>query len=123
MIPAWQSLQALGLSCGIASNLDQRLERLCAEIWPLNTAIGVFHSAQLHVRKPHREFFDQIAARQQLAPSQLVMVGDDRQADYQGAMAAGWRAVWLDRSAEPQPTRDNCIRSLLALPAILAEIR
>ena len=48
-----------------------------------------------------------------LAPSDLLLVGDDLENDYQAATAAGWQAVLLDRAG----SRANAVRSDAA-PAI-----
>jgi putative hydrolase of the HAD superfamily len=92
----WERLEALGLKLAVASNFDSRLNRICAELPPLNRA-AVFVSSELGWRKPARPFFDAIAGQLALASEELLMVGDDLENDYQAARAAGWQAVLLDR--------------------------
>ena len=57
------------------------------------------------VAKPDPGIFHQAAAALQLAPHQVLHVGDDAQLDAVAAMDAGMHAVWLNRSALdwPQP--------------------
>jgi putative hydrolase of the HAD superfamily len=104
--PLWQRLQDRGFRLAIASNFDERLERLARELSPLSAADFIFYSARLGTRKPGVRFFASIQRQLAIPPESLLMVGDDWQADYLGARQAGWQAVWLDRSASvPDPVR------------------
>ena len=93
LLPIWSSLQHQGLLVGIASNFDERLVSVCRDLPPLNQADAIFHSAQLGFRKPSIQFFRAIELALQLDPTELLLVGDDLQADYQGARQAGWHAL------------------------------
>jgi len=95
---AWRRLAAAGVRLAIASNFDDRLERICAALPPLIDCPHVFVSSRIGWRKPHSEFFATIAAAMNLAPSDLLLVGDDLENDYQAATAAGWQAILLDRA-------------------------
>jgi FMN phosphatase YigB (HAD superfamily) len=51
------------------------------------------------------------------------MIGDNLDRDVDGALAAGLRAVWINRAGLPRPPgRDDLveIRDLHALPAVLS---
>jgi putative hydrolase of the HAD superfamily len=90
-------LHQQGVRLGLASNYDLRLQRVLVGHpefrWLLpNVAI----SSQVGVRKPGRGFFEHVAHMMQCEPGELLYMGDDRDNDYEGAMAAGLRAVWLD---------------------------
>jgi putative hydrolase of the HAD superfamily len=117
--PLWQQLRDHGIRIAIASNFDERLERLCEQLWPLRSAEFVFHSARLGVRKPGTAFFSRI--QQQLAvPCQaLTMVGDDLHSDYVGAIQAGWGAIWLDRHGRCDPLCHCRAESLGHVAALL----
>jgi putative hydrolase of the HAD superfamily len=56
----------------------------------------------------------------------VLHVGDDPEADVEGARAAGLRPVWLNRSGTPWPAPsaapDLHIRSLLELDAVLGAV-
>jgi putative hydrolase of the HAD superfamily len=53
----------------------------------------------------------------------VLHVGDDPEADIEGARAAGLRAVWLNRGGVPWPARSEApelrVRSLVELDALL----
>ena len=49
--------------------------------------------------KPHRALFHQAAAKFQLAPQEILHVGDNLVTDVQGAIQAGCQAAWLNLSA------------------------
>lgn len=90
-------LAARGLTVGVASNFDERLHQVCAGHPPLDRCPWIFASSELGYRKPAREFFRAIEGRLGLSPGELMLVGDDLENDFEGARAAGWRAVLVDR--------------------------
>ena len=63
-------------------------------------------SAELGAVKPEPEAFDALAKRLGLFPVNLVMVGDSWNDDIQGALAAGWTAIWINRAGKPRPDHD-----------------
>ena len=93
----WRRLASSGYRMAIASNFDDRLDDICRQILPLAESEFVFHSARLGVRKPGMSFFRRIEVELDVASHELLLVGDDLVADYGGAKAAGWQAIWLDR--------------------------
>ena len=95
--PALRQLQQRGLQLGIASNFDGRLLEITAEMPELAPCEQVFVSSQVGFSKPDPRFFAAVAAQLAAPPSQILLVGDDGLADVQGARAAGWQAVYLDR--------------------------
>ncbi len=92
----WRELAGRGLTLGIASNFDARLEAVCRGLAPLHDCGRLFISSRLGVRKPNPAFFAAIEAQLQIAPERLLLVGDDLTNDYQAARAAGWRSVLVD---------------------------
>jgi putative hydrolase of the HAD superfamily len=92
----WRRLSAQGLTLGIASNFDARLEAICRELAPLDDCRRVFVSSRLGVRKPSPAFFSAIAERLAIPPARLLLVGDDLVNDYQAARAAGWQSILVD---------------------------
>ena len=59
-------------------------------------------SDQVGIRKPRPEIFQAALAQLDLAPDQVVHVGDDLVADVGGAAELGMRTVWITRcKAEP----------------------
>jgi len=114
---AWRRLEARQadgrrLVVGIASNFDSRLESVCSRLPPL-ASCPLFISSRLGHRKPSPAFFRAVEARLGLKPEELLLVGDDLANDYQGALAAGWRAILVDRDNQFEGTRR--VRSLMEL--------
>ncbi len=96
---AWQALAAAGVTLGIASNFDDRLDGICAALPPLTDCCHVFVSSRVGWRKPRPEFFARICEQLGLEPAEMLLVGDDLENDYHAAQAAGWQAMLVDRDA------------------------
>lgn len=103
----------------IGSNFDARLHAIVAALWPICDVEHVFISSELGHRKPHVEFFRAIEQRIGMTAEKILLVGDSRHADYDGAVAAGWQALHLDRSADSD-VKLPIIRSLRQLTALLS---
>jgi HAD superfamily hydrolase (TIGR01509 family) len=79
-------------------------------------------STEVGVAKPDPAIYRLAATRAAVPPADLVMVGDSQVNDVDAAIAAGWRAVRLDRDPRidgPAPTSGPVITSLTELPALL----
>jgi len=94
---AWAALAARGVMLGVASNFDARLEGVLRGLLPTAAAGRQFISSKVRWRKPSEGFFASVAESLAIAPSRLLLVGDDEKNDYHGARAAGWQALLLDR--------------------------
>jgi putative hydrolase of the HAD superfamily len=72
-------------------------------------------------KKPSREFFAYILEDLGLQKSQVIMVGDDFEADVVGANKCGIRALWYNlRTAERhESTMHQTVHDLCSLPQIL----
>jgi putative hydrolase of the HAD superfamily len=91
------ALAARGLRVGLASNFDGRLHGVVAGLPELRPVQGlVVASAAVGWRKPAAEFFRAVQARVGLPPEEILFIGDDPATDYDGARAAGLRAVLYD---------------------------
>ena len=99
-----------GLAIGIASNFDQRLLNICRGLSPLDACDHYFVSSHIGFRKPARSFFRAIERATNLEPQQLMLIGDDWEADYLAATDAGWGAIHLNRDSSVATA--PCIRSL-----------
>jgi putative hydrolase of the HAD superfamily len=117
-VPAvWDELQARGFRVGVASNYDDRLPGVLAGLPPLDRCRNLFWSSRVGFAKPNPRYFEFIARALDLPPDKLLMVGDDPQIDIDGAAAAGWRTLLLNRqSRAPSSTS---IPTLAALPGLL----
>jgi putative hydrolase of the HAD superfamily len=87
---------------------------------------AAFTPRELGSAKPAPSFFHQIESILSRKPDQLVMVGDDYNADVLGAKAAGWRAIWLNQPARLAPAalplHDAEIQSMRELPSALNQL-
>ncbi|MBS1767751.1 MAG: HAD family hydrolase [Acidobacteria bacterium] len=72
-------------------------------------------SAELGAAKPDPAAFELMAKKLGLFPGNLVMVGDSWHDDIEGALAAGWTAIWINRVGKPRPEHDPDAE-LLELP-------
>jgi putative hydrolase of the HAD superfamily len=104
--PTIEELRARGWRLGIASNFDERLVGVCQGHAAL-AGLELFWSSDIGYSKPHPQFFTRVAKRLGLAPREILLVGDDFAADLQGARAAGWQAIHLNRDGRAQATDDS----------------
>jgi putative hydrolase of the HAD superfamily len=83
----------------------------------------VYCSRRLGCRKPTAEFFAAVLMDLGLPPGRVVMVGDSREGDIEGALRAGLRAVWFhpDGPDTLDGPRVRTLRDFHALPALLRE--
>lgn len=95
--PSLSALTARGFELGIASNFDRRLLGIVAGRRALAACGDVFVSSELGHCKPSLEFFRSVERRLGAKPDEIALVGDDEVNDAQGALAAGWLAIRLDR--------------------------
>ncbi len=115
--PVWRQVTAAGYRVGIASNFDERLRCVLSGLPPLDTCDQVFHSSHVGFAKPHPRFFNSVSQLLKLPPHEILLIGDDWRNDVQGASAAGWRSVFLDRTCKED--RSGVIHSLFDLIPLL----
>jgi putative hydrolase of the HAD superfamily len=112
-----------GLATGVISNWDFSLktilEELCAS-YPFNCVII---SAVEGMTKSNPGIFLKAAKCLSLNPSQIVHIGDEIDADFDGARAAGFVPVLLDRTGEAKSPPDLMIRTLADFPRIYEQIQ
>ena len=116
--PTWRWLVERDYNVAIASNFDDRLSGIVAAKPPLNEAKHLFISSTFGYSKPNVEFFRSIERELKIENRKdLLLVGDNQRADFEGALNAGWQALHLDRHAEnPDPPT---IETLSALKKML----
>jgi putative hydrolase of the HAD superfamily len=105
-------LRDRGLILGMGSNYDSRLLTVLdgfPELSPLRDRVVV--SAAVGFRKPAAEFFREVVRAANCEPGEVLFVGDDVENDYDGATAAGLRAVLLD-TREKDSEAERRIRRL-----------
>jgi putative hydrolase of the HAD superfamily len=104
--------------------------------------LGILEAAGLHghleavvvsdvvgFRKPRSEIFEAVLRELDVAPEEMLHVGDNLHADIAGAYALGIRTAWVTRRVDdPEqrlqdhagPPPDVTIRDLAEIPALLA---
>jgi putative hydrolase of the HAD superfamily len=94
------ALASRGFMVAMASNFDERLRRVLAG-WGEGGALRhVVISAEVGWRKPSPRFFEAMCQAVDLMPPEILYVGDDRVNDFEGALAAGCRAVLFDPAGQ-----------------------
>jgi 2-haloacid dehalogenase len=87
-------------SLGIASNALSRYQR--ARVAALGIPMDrVFLSEEMGCVKPAPAFFLRAAQTAGVPPQDCLMVGDSLTSDIAGAVGAGMRACWLNRTGRP----------------------
>lgn len=125
-LPALEAVATRGLRIGCITNRFFAGEPLRHDLRLLGLAPYlevVAASCEVGYLKPHPAIFNCALARAGCSASDAVMVGDSLHADFEGAMLAGLRAIWLRREqatpADRPPTSVPSIRTLADLPALL----
>jgi putative hydrolase of the HAD superfamily len=98
--PMLRELARRGCELGIASNYDRRLRGVVAGFAELRPVRHLVISSDVGWRKPARAFFEALVRRAGVPEVRVVLVGDDRGNDYEGARAAGLRAIMYDPKNE-----------------------
>ena len=85
-------------------------------------------SAEIGALKPEPAAFEAVQRKLGMFPGNLVMVGDSWKDDVEGAEAAGWTAIWVNREAKPRPAHDPElpiyeVRSLSRVPEIIQSLQ
>jgi putative hydrolase of the HAD superfamily len=117
--PALRELRGRGIRLVVVSNWDVSLHERLAETGLAELVDGAVASAELGHAKPDRAIFDHALGLVGAAPEAALHAGDSLDADVQGALAAGLRAVLVARDERPQaPPGVPVVRSLAELPAL-----
>jgi putative hydrolase of the HAD superfamily len=119
--PALRALRAQGWRLVVVSNWDTSLHERLAETGLAELVDGAVASAEIGAAKPDGAIFARGLALAGVDAADAWHVGDDVQADVEGALAAGIRPVLIARAGDP-PALDGVpvLRSLAALPALVA---
>jgi putative hydrolase of the HAD superfamily len=117
---ALDELSGRGFVLGLASNFDSRLRSVVAGLPRLAPIRHLVISSEVGWRKPAQGFFDALRCACAREAATILFVGDDRTNDYDGARAAGLRALLYDpnrRELSPDVARLEAIEDLLAVTA------
>jgi putative hydrolase of the HAD superfamily len=118
VLPALGELRERGVTLVIASNWDCSLPDWLGPTGIMELVDGVVTSAEVGVAKPEARVFERALAIAGAEPGEALHAGDKVDNDVEGAVAAGIRAVLVQREGEP-PAGVAAIRSLRELPALL----
>jgi putative hydrolase of the HAD superfamily len=119
-------LRAAGLPFGIVTNgSEHQLRKIEALGLDLLTSC-VFVSALCRCRKPEPAIFLAAAGSLNIPPAEILFVGDNPEADIEGAHRVGMRTAWLQRDQAwpthlPRSCADLAIKALddLVVPSCL----
>jgi putative hydrolase of the HAD superfamily len=85
-------------------------------------------SADIGALKPEPAAYEAVQRKLGIFPGNLVMVGDSWIDDVEGAVAAGWTAIWVNRDARPRPAHEADapiyeVRSLDRVPELIQNLQ
>jgi putative hydrolase of the HAD superfamily len=119
---ALETLEALrrsGLRMGLISNFEVWLEDLLRDLGLLDFFEVQIISGRESYEKPHPRIYEMALERAAVSPERALHVGDSPVSDYEGARAAGMRAVLLDRWGRFPDFEGELIKDLRDLPGML----
>jgi putative hydrolase of the HAD superfamily len=115
--PTLETLAGRSYALGMASNYDRRLRSVLAGFRDLSPLQHLVISSEVGWRKPAPQFFHVIGKTFDLPLGSILYVGDDLTNDFEGARAAGLRAVLFDPKGKHPGSETSSIRALPELTA------
>ena len=97
-VAALEGLRSAGLTLGVVSNWDQRLEPLLEDLGLAQYFSAIVTSADVGHAKPDPRIFSVATEALNIEPVQGLHVGDHRLQDFEGAASAGMQAFLVDRA-------------------------
>ena len=114
VLPTLNTLQKRGTRMAVISNWDDRLVPLLESLELAHEFEFILVSAEVGYNKPAPEIFRAAAEAMELAPDQILHVGDSENEDHHGAQAAGFQSRWLCRgSTEPIASSIPSLKDLI----------
>ncbi|MBW4636920.1 MAG: HAD-IA family hydrolase [Gloeocapsa sp. UFS-A4-WI-NPMV-4B04] len=97
VLKRWQQLE---VELGVLSNFDSRLYSVLEALDLSQFFTSITISTEVGAAKPDPKIFE-VALKKHNSSAQLALhIGDSWQEDYQGANAAGLKAIWLQRKKQ-----------------------
>jgi putative hydrolase of the HAD superfamily len=96
--PTLESLHSQGIPLGVLSNFDSRLYSVLEALNLAEFFDSVTLSTRVGAAKPNPPIFKAGLEKHGCSPSEAWHIGDSYRDDYQGAIAAGLRGIWLRRT-------------------------
>lgn len=97
VLPALQAWRRIGIQLGIVSNFDSRLDYVLEALKLKEFFTSITISTQAGVAKPDPQIFAVALQKHHCNAKEAWHIGDSLRQDYQGAKAAGLRAILLER--------------------------
>jgi putative hydrolase of the HAD superfamily len=116
-----ESLAAREYRLGVASNYDHRLRPVVKGLGALRPLQDLVISSEVGWRKPAPQFFTALTSYTGLPADRILLVGDDRVSDYEGARACGMPTVLLDPRGEHAGVPERIVRLGELLDMLSAE--
>ena len=115
-LPALEALRERGIRAVIVSNHIWGLPEVADALGLTPLVATVITSARAGYRKPHPAIYRRAIEASGVQPSDVLFVGDSREADVEGPRRMGMRGVLLDRDGGGAADGIDGIRSLRELP-------
>lgn len=109
---ALDGLRRAGIGIVLASNFDGRLHSVCDGLSAMRSVTSRVISAEVGFRKPSPQFYKALLAAAGCRPEELLMIGDDRRNDWEGARLAGLRALLINRESDRAPEEIGSLSEL-----------
>ena len=100
VLPALEAWRRIGIQLGIVSNFDTRLELVLEALNLKEFFTSITISTQVGVAKPDPQIFVIALQKHHCDAEDAWHIGDSFRQDYQGAKAAGLRAILLERKGQ-----------------------
>ncbi len=116
-VPTLQALRLRGIKLGAISNWDERLRPLLRAMDLERYFDTILVSVEESCPKPGAAIFKAAAERLGIPPAKIAHIGDSLAEDYEGAVAAGFQAILLNRRglADPSATEVSRLDDALKL--------
>lgn len=120
--PTLARLRADGYRLGLITNGQTPIQENTIAGLGLSQSFDVIVISENEgMRKPDPEIFRRTLARLGVTANEAVYVGDNPEADIDGARAAAMRTIWLANDVYPPPhNADATVHSLADVPALVA---
>jgi len=115
VVPALEALASSGVRMAVVSNWDERLRMVLKAVRLHDYFETIIASHDIGFTKPSTVIFEQAAKKLGVPPDMILHVGDHPREDVDGAHAAGFQALLLDRKSSPIP-----FQRIASLDAVLA---
>jgi putative hydrolase of the HAD superfamily len=117
--PLLDGLKQRDIPMAVVSNFDSRLLPVLEGLRLTECFRTVVYSTQAGTAKPGTAIFESAAEQLQVPPPVCLHIGDNLEADLEGARAAGMQARLIVRKAEDQADKRNILTRLTDVLALV----